>query len=402
MSHRTAAILRFFSEPELEVQLRALYADSRNVHVLAGGPPCQGFSRWGRAAIGYLRRVGLHSYSDDHFGDERNRLFRNYVAFLAALAPDAFLFENVNTFNSAVLVEGHDVLRAGEALESAVAELSKGGLCYRTAATLLNANTLGVPQNRERFVMVGLRATDAGANPARSVLDGLPPLTPVPLSAALAGLQVEPAYARVSECSVRSRIGEGGAPRSARGPALAYGSWIRLSPEGRRVTYTDAHIVRQPSADDARFFQGLEPGTAWQDIPVPELKARLRAINPKHHFLKKGYFAKHAGRHGDWLARLDAGKPCRAICAHLAKDGYAYVHPTEPRTLSVREAARVQSFPDWFSFAGRSLISAYALVGNAVPPLLAAHLARALAAVLSVTNADGPLKRRKDPSRRAA
>ena len=105
----------------------------------------------------------------------------------------------------------------------------------------------------------------------------------------------------------------------------------------------------------------------------------------EHHLLGQAYLGKRDGNHGDWLARLAADKPCKTITSHMGKDTYSYVHPFEARTLSVREAARVQSFPDWFSFKRASLVDAFRIIGNAVPPLLSNQLA---ANVLSALQAD--------------
>jgi hypothetical protein len=117
------------------------------------------------------------------------------------------------------------------------------------------------------------------------------------------------------------------------------------------------------------------------------LRLMLESIAPLsgelvHHLVAPAYLAKREGNHGDWLARLDARRPCKTIVSHMGKDTYAYVHPSEPRSLSVREAARVQGFPDWFSFGGMSLVDAFRAIGNAVPPLLSHQFAERVATVL--------------------
>jgi site-specific DNA-cytosine methylase len=102
-----------------------------------------------------------------------------------------------------------------------------------------------------------------------------------------------------------------------------------------------------------------------------------------HHLLRTVYLSKKGGHHGDWLKRLDPDSPCRTIVSHMAKDTYPFVHPSRARTLSVREAARVQTFPDAFSFSKVGMFYAYRMIGNAVPPLLSSHLARQVARVLN-------------------
>ena len=101
-----------------------------------------------------------------------------------------------------------------------------------------------------------------------------------------------------------------------------------------------------------------------------------------HHLLRTVYLSKKSGHHGDWLKRLDPDQPCRTIVSHMAKDTYPFVHPFEPRMLSVREAARIQTFPDAFSFSAVGLFHAFKMIGNAVPPLLSHQLAGAVAMAL--------------------
>lgn len=204
----------------------------------------------------------------------------------------------------------------------------------------------------------------------------------------------------------------------------------------RSPNTTDAHHAREPRPDDQAFFALIGPGRRWMDYRCEEsptmgqlqgvldalveaLDARqgrrvrkadpvfaaldrleldqiaalqkavdgslsirllLEAIPPRpgepgHHLLGRNYLAKREGSHGDWLARLDPDRPSKTMVSHMSKDTYAYVHPSQPRTLSVREAARIQSFPDWFQFGSVGLVDAFRMVGNAVPPLLSNHFA---------------------------
>jgi len=106
-----------------------------------------------------------------------------------------------------------------------------------------------------------------------------------------------------------------------------------------------------------------------------------------HHLLTENYLSKRDGNHGDWLARLKADQPTKTMTSHMGKDTYAYVHPFEARTLSVREAARVQSFPDWFSFGAVSLVDGFRVIGNAVPPLLSNLIAERIFTALTAGKA---------------
>jgi site-specific DNA-cytosine methylase len=109
-----------------------------------------------------------------------------------------------------------------------------------------------------------------------------------------------------------------------------------------------------------------------------------------HHLLTENYLSKRDGNHGDWLARLNADRPTKTMTSHMGKDTYSYVHPFEARTLSVREAARAQSFPDWFSFGSVSLVDGFRVIGNAVPPLLSNQIAERIFAALVAATAQPP------------
>jgi len=112
---------------------------------------------------------------------------------------------------------------------------------------------------------------------------------------------------------------------------------------------------------------------------IPPLPGELR-----HHLITPNYLKKRDGNNGDWLSRMDPTRPSKTIVQHMGKDTYAYGHPYSPRMLSVREAARIQTFPDWFSFACLSMVDAFRVIGNAVPPLLSNQLAERVSELLTV------------------
>jgi DNA (cytosine-5)-methyltransferase 1 len=129
------------------------------------------------------------------------------------------------------------------------------------------------------------------------------------------------------------------------------------------------HITRDVRPDDAEAFALMRPGQTYRDLPP-----RLRRYR--------------ADIFSDKYKRLEWNSLSRSITAHIAKDGYWYIHPEQDRTLSVREAARIQTFPDWFRFAGQPSLR-YSQIGNAVPPLLAAAIGERLGTSLSRPPARG-------------
>lgn len=429
---REAIRATYFGHPEVACALAALYEAGRRVTVLLGGPPCQGFSRIGRGKIRSLREQSVHVHEDDETVDSRNQLMHQYVLFVAALAPEVFLFENVRHFQAVVRSEGAE-FDAADVLAEAISEVSSRGLGYSVARRIVLAAQHAVPQGRERFVMAGVRTDTAASVPGLDLAKlflSLEVRRQVPLSWALGGL-TQPTF--TNEVSSSSGIVSVSPPAEKTDPSTpehVYIKWTRTS------SSTDAHLARPPRTDDAALFALMGPGKRWMDYRCdesPTLKnlstvlgrlaalietepalARKLDLNPQevhsasaasdgslslrllleciaplpgemsHHLLTSTYLAKKEGAHGDWLARLDANQPSKTVVSHMAKDTYAFVHPDEPRTLSVREAARIQSFPDDYRFGSVGLVDGFRVVGNAVPPLLSLQFAERIAKGLSL------------------
>jgi site-specific DNA-cytosine methylase len=270
--------------------------------------------------------------------------------------------------------------------------------------------------------------------PARVALDGLP--APIPVS-----------EARANGVGLDQTVQVAPADRFGQEPDARLMCWLRQEPPHKGVSsqLVDAHHVRAPRRDDAELFELFGPGKRWMDyrcdesetlrdlrsmvsaleraveasrkdpraqdkahralseVDVDQLKRATEALDGslslrllletiaplpgelRHHLITPAYLSKREGKHGDWLARLHADRPSKTIVSHMAKDTYAYIHPFEPRTLSVREAARIQTFPDWYRFGALGLVEAFRVVGNAVPPLLSHHFAERVAQVLQAS-----------------
>jgi DNA-cytosine methyltransferase len=400
--------------------INELYAGPRRAHVVLGGPPCKGFSRMGRPVIQALRDQGVHAWSHKEYGDERNALMCQYVLFLEALKPDLFLFENVSNFQS-VLKTPNGQLDAPALLEELIEDLSEGHIHYHIHHRLLNARHFAVPQDRRRFIMFGVSAEKAEPAACTRFFAFKEGFEDVPLQIALLGLG-DPAIFQSGDgvktdfrCAVFHFFDEK-LPLAAR----EYLAWVQQPDPvtGEKPQSTTAHIFRQSRADDRAFIEFVAPGIRWMDLKVPrsetvaliksvlklasdEVSAKLRSkidallpriddslmlrillehtqemYNlPEQHLLLEGYLQNGGAKHGDWLERLSATKPCKTIVAHIGKDTYGYWHPTEPRALTIREAARVQSFPDFFRFDSAGVVDTYAVIGNAVPPRLSAEFA---------------------------
>lgn len=430
-AEREALRMTFFGDAGIQKCLRSIYENGRQVSVLLGGPPCQGFSRIGRGKIRSLREQSVHVHEDENSVDSRNQLMHQYVLFVAALAPEVFLFENVRHFQAVVKSDGVE-FDAADILAEAIEAVSDQGLDYKVARRIVVASQHSVPQNRERFVMAGVRKDVAGLLPEVDAADWCLELTrraPVSLQVALEGLPAPDFDSQSKKTVTRSvDVGVGASKTKHQSTGCMFRQWAF------RGNAIDAHIARPPRPDDAAFFALMGPGKRWMDYRCEDaptldrlknvfeglkkafskspdlakkvgisaselnqiasiidgslsLRLLLESIPPEpgelqHHLLAENYLRKREGAHGDWLSRMDPAVPSKTIVSHMAKDTYAYVHPFLPRTLSVREAARVQSFPDDYKFGVVGLVDGFKVVGNAVPPLLSLQFAERVAAIL--------------------
>jgi DNA (cytosine-5)-methyltransferase 1 len=392
-------------------------ADGRTI--LIGGPPCQAYSMAGRS-----KNRSVDGY--DPATDERHFLYKEYIGILASLKPAAFVMENVKgLLSSAVAGESifsrvlEDLRNAGGTPDSYVlmalspSDAKHPGLRETSKARdfVIRAEKFGVPQSRHRIIIVGVRkdlingnATPAKARvrpaplPAyvRHMLRGMPALR--------SGLSREDSPAAWAEAMIKGIIAVRDAtadsenedwqavsrhaaqflekfkaqkkhrPREASGkpkvgsgcpPELA--AWILDS----RMTGLTNHASRGHMPSDlARYFFVAAFGATRGRSPVasdfPE------ALAPKHKNWHKGVFSD---RFRVQLWNL----PSTTITSHLSQDGHYFIHPDEKqcRAISVREAARLQTFPDNYFFKGNKT-QQFVQVGNAVPPFLARVIGEAL------------------------
>ena len=308
-------------EASVRDDLVALF-EGVKVDLVAGGPPCQPFSRAGRSKIRSLVEAGVRDEVD-----LRKELWRAFLEIAIRLQPRAILMENVPDMG---LGDDFRVVR------NMVDELESHG--YATQVRIAEAWRYGVPQHRKRLIVL-----------ARN--DGR-----------------EFAWPQQDSDITDLQIGIGDLPNLKGGTgarALPYSEPRNPSPFLTRMRHgavegvVHDHMTRGVRSDDLEIFGLMNSKTLYSDIP------------------------KHLRRYAadsftDKYKRLDWRELSRSITAHIAKDGYWYIHPAEHRTLTVREAARIQTFPDRFRFAG-TRSDAFRQIGNAVPPLLGEAAATAVA-----------------------
>lgn len=301
-----------------------------NIDLVAGGPPCQPFSRAGRSKIRSLVEQGARDVND-----ERRQLWKAFLDVVIKVRPRAVLMENVPDM---ALGDDFSVVR------QIVHDLESEN--YFTDVRLVDAWKYGVPQHRKRLIVLARLDSDRFSWPNENSMPN------VYLREAISDLPALPEDPE-DELAV-------GARRMSYTPLEDPPPFVRLMrKEVSEVDIIHDHMTRPVRPDDFETFKLMDHRTLYSDIPE-----ELRRYD--------------AENYDDKYKRLDWNNYSRSVTAHIAKDGYWYIHPEQHRTLTVREAARVQTFPDHFRFAG-TRSDAFRQIGNAVPPLLGKAVACALA-----------------------
>ena len=342
------------AEPRVREEIAALL-DGVDIGLLAGGPPCQPFSRAGLSKIRSLVDQGLREEED-----ARRDLWQAFLALVEAIRPRAVLVENVPDM---ALGDGFTVIRA------MIERLGEVG--YEADARIVDAWRHGVPQHRQRLILVALRdgaafdwPHESGPVTVRDAIHDLPRLSVSPDT--VLGAPTMPYMATTTHGASRPDDEPGTPwPTSAPGwaddngePLSDFAVRARQGCTGDSARVVHDHVTRPVRADDFEAFKLMDGRTLYSDLPESLRRYRADIFNDKYN-------------------RLSWDDPSRTVTAHLAKDGYWYIHPEQHRSLTVREAARLQTFPDTFRFAGyRS--HQFAQIGNAVPPQLAQQIASAI------------------------
>lgn len=386
------------------------------IDVIVGGPPCQAFARVGRPK---LREVAEHPRAFKH--DPRATLYLHYLAYVDAFRPLALLMENVP-----------DVLNhGGQNIAEEICEVleDKG---YVARYTLLNSVFYGVPQMRERMFLVAyhreLGAKVTFPHPTHWLC--LPPGYTGTRQVALQVMKHdlfsgEWQYTSPPEAgrhlahavTAKQAIGdlpsitthlEGNLRRGARrfDESVPYGTarqstYARVMRTWPGFEATDGirdHVIRFLPRD-WKLFARMNHGDQYPEAHLhavemfhEELRRLARrgeapTVGSKAYKRLEAHFVPpyDVGKFPNKWRKMWPDQPARTLMAHLGKDGYSHIHydSAQARTISVREAARLQSFPDGFVFSG-TMNPAFRQIGNAVPPLLAAAVADVLHRELAV------------------
>ena len=298
---------------------------NNTVDIVIGGPPCQAYSVIGRA-------VREDSMEDD----PRNYLYKLYCRFLRRYQPKMFVFENVPG-----LLTAND----GKHFENIKRYLRHVG--YKIDFKELNAKDFGVLQNRRRIIIIGWRTDEQYRYPE---------FTPVSHTYTVSDILKDLPVMQAGETSSKYR-------KTKPSKYLAeYG--IRNNNDVLTFHVASPHIDR-----DKDIYRRVID--AWNDghrrLKYCDLPQELRTHKNVTDFLDRFKIVE-----GDTAA-------CHTMMAHISKDGHYFIHPDkkQARSITVREAARIQSFPDNYFFEG-SRTAAFTQIGNAVPPVMAKAIAEAL------------------------
>lgn len=300
--------------------------DTKSVDIIIGGPPCQAYSLVGRSRDPKRMK-----------GDKRNYLFRYYAQFLDRYEPKFFVFENVL-----------GLLTAGNAKYLTEMMELFSSIGYSADYKILNSEDYGVLQRRRRVIIIGKRTKQIFKFPVLETLENkwqlkkdlladLPPLSP----------------------------GQEMHLTSYKKPCSDY---LHFTGIRNGVDFVTQHITRQHNERDLEIYSiAIDK---WLNekrrLKYSEVPKRLQTHNNIGAFL-------------DRYKVVDPTGHSHTVVAHIAKDGHYYIYPDpkQVRSISVREAARIQSFPDDYFFEG-GRTAAFKQIGNAVPPLMAEKIAKSI------------------------
>lgn len=354
--------------------------------VLVGGPPCQAYSLVGRS-----RRRKDKQFEDD----KKHFLYREYLHILNTFEPPVFVMENVKGLLSSTNrgTQMFDLIRSdlesagsnGYDLYSFVVAGRPGE--FRPSDFVIHAEEYGVPQKRHRVILLGVRRGYISVDQTPRRLVASP------------------------KVSVQRALGHLPSLRSGISPLRndSRDAWTLIRSEARALSGVDTNDNDGPSDRGGAF---VRPASGSADGPFEDWitddrlggfiqhESRTHMPTDLHRYYYAAHFTKTESRSpklGDFPEDLlpnhanvtdefrpfedrfrvqHAAEPSTTVTSHIAKDGHYYIHfdPEQMRSLTVREAARLQSFPDNYYFAGNRT-QQYHQVGNAVPPLLAFQLA---------------------------
>ncbi|CAM5221012.1 hypothetical protein UACE39S_00994 [Ureibacillus acetophenoni] len=300
------------------------YTFGENVDVVIGGPPCQGFSNANRQRV---------------IDDPRNRLYKEFVNVVSTVRPQFFVMENVVGMKSIANQIVEDFNNIG----------------FEVSFKILNAIDFGVPQHRKRIIFIGNRN---GINNDK-IFEQIASNNNFPNTTLANAIQdLPPLEALKIKNATNYESEENGFIIQANNNKHT-NEYLSMINNGviSKVIYN--HKARYNNERDIEIFSRLNQGDKSDDPKI----ADIMPYKNRNDIFKDKYY------------KLVYNQPSKTITAHMKFDCNMYIHPTQARGLTPREAARIQSYPDDYFFKG-SFTKTYMQIGNSVPPLMARAIAK--------------------------
>ncbi|TQR11645.1 DNA cytosine methyltransferase [Psychrobacillus soli] len=316
------------------------YTLSEHVDIVIGGPPCQGFSNANQQRI---------------IDDPRNRLYKEFVNVVATIRPTFFVMENVI---------GMKIIA-----EQIIQDFESVG--YKVSFEVLNAIEFGVPQQRKRIIFIGNKIgvdnetifkkihkknSSIETTDLKDAISDLPPLKALNIKNATNHESKEHGYFITSMTNYHKK---------------SYLSNINCN---QTPQFIYNHKARYNNERDIEIFSRLHQGDKSDDPKIADIMPYTNRMD----IFKDKYY------------KLIYNQPCKTITAHMKFDCNMYIHPTQARGLTPREAARIQSYPDDYYFKG-PYTKTYMQIGNSVPPVMAKGIASEIIKFLQVQKEDEQL-----------
>jgi len=316
--------IRKLTRESISMELKGKPHTLEEIDIIVGGPPCQGFSIIGQRYI----------------DDPRNRLFQEFLRIVKEVRPKSFIMENVFGLLS---------IDNGSIRDNIIRLFTEAGYIV-TPPKILTAADYGVPQMRRRVFFIGIRG-DLSAEPLH-----YPETTHVPKMEH--GGSLLPSYVTVNEAisDLPSEV---------------------IESKGTNVVET----VEYGCSPKSEFQRSMRAGSksVYNHHTKRFMELRQKRVDCLGEGDTKACLPEHlqAGGHDNKYRRLASSKPAPTLTAHMSKDLSDFIHPRHNRSITVREAARLQSFPDTYVFVG-SEFQQLKQIGNAVPPRLGAAVVKAV------------------------
>ena len=353
------------------------------VSIVVGGIPCQSFSLIGP-------RSGFGKKIDKFKKDKRDNLYEHFLGIVGDVKPNIIVIENVKGILSKKDSSGRKIIT------KLISDFEKIGYNFenekREKWNLLNAANFGVPQKRERVILIGIKKSwkkssvpevqpthfdpscddkkellSKGLKPYVSVFEAIGDLPKVSPKITPTGLTEE----RKNEIKQKNRKIKSGKDLVELDKTRFQKHLCKISQSGigffnfvrpNGYKHIDHHTARSQQLSDIELFGLMRPGETAKDF-MERMPEKAKTLIKYDMLTFK-----------DKYRRQGLGEPSTTIFAHLEKDGNRFIHPKQARTYTPREAARIQSFPDDFKFEG-TMSKKFRQIGNAVPPLLSFNIA---------------------------